>query len=112
MSTTAADHESGAGDRTGRSSVKTALTPNRRRRPVENDEYASFIRRVIRAYVRRVAAGDVDALANMNGLAAELDEAISRAVTGLRKAGYSWAEIAARVGVTRQAAQQRWGHRQ
>ena len=60
----------------------------------------------------RVASGDVDALAAMTGLATELDEAISQAVLGLRNAGYSWAEIAARLGVTRQAAQQRWGHRQ
>jgi hypothetical protein len=33
-------------------------------------------------------------------------------VIGLRNAGYSWAEIAARLGVTRQATQQRWRHRQ
>ena len=45
----------------------------------------------------------------MTGLATELDEAITQAVTGLRSIGYSWAEIAARLGVTRQAAQQRWG---
>jgi predicted DNA-binding protein (UPF0278 family) len=87
------------------------LTPSRRRRPVENDEYASFIRRLMRAYARRVTAGDVDALADMTGLATELDAAISEAVTGLGEAGYSWAEIAVRLGVTRQAAQQRWGHR-
>ena len=71
----------------------------------------AFARRAIRAHARRVAAGDVDALAEMTGLAAELDEAITQAVTGLRNTGYSWAEIAARLGVTRQAAQQRWGHR-
>jgi len=29
---------------------QTALTPNRRRQPVEHDEYGSFTRRVIRAY--------------------------------------------------------------
>jgi hypothetical protein len=91
-----------------RSSVKDSLTPNRRRRSVENDEYASFIRRVLRAYTRRVAAGDIDALADMTGLAAELDEVISQAVAGLREAGYSWTEIAARLGISRQAAQQRW----
>jgi len=45
----------------------------------------------------------------MTGLATKLDEAIGQAVSGLRKAGYSWVEIAARLGVTRQAAQQRWG---
>ena len=36
-------------------------------------------------------------------------KAISQAVAGLHQAGYSWTEIAARLGVTRQAAQQRWG---
>jgi len=61
----------------------------RRRRTVENDEYARFVQRVMRAYARRVASGDVDALADMTGLAAELDEAIGQAVTGLRDAGYS-----------------------
>ena len=106
-----ADHAAGAGDPGRRSSVKAGLTSNRRRR-VENDEYTSFIRRVTRAHARRVAAGDVDTLAAMTGLATELDEAIAQAVIGLREAGYSWAEIAARLGVSRQAAQQRWGQRQ
>ena len=107
-----ADQPTGAGEPGRRSSVKAGLTPNRRRRPVENDEYARFVRRVVRAYARRVAGGDVDALADMTGLATELDEAIAEAVIGLREAGYSWAEIAARLGVSRQAAQQRWGQRQ
>jgi hypothetical protein len=112
MTPTTTDHPTGTSDRDRRSSVKARLTPKRRRRPVENDEYASFVRRVIRAQAQRVAAGDVDALADMTGLTADLDEAMTQAVTGLRKAGYSWTEIAARLGVTRQAAQQRWGHRQ
>jgi hypothetical protein len=43
----------------------------------------------------------------MTSLATEMDHVISQAVTGLRAARYSWAEIAARLGVTRQAAQQR-----
>ena len=104
-----ADQPAGAAERGEQSSVKARLTLNRRRRPVENDEYARFVRRIVRAYARRVTAGDVDALADMTGLVTELDEAISQAVIGLRAAGYSWAEIAARLGVTRQAAQQRWG---
>ena len=92
-----------------RSDVKASLTPKRRGRVVENDQYAAFIRRVIAAYSRRVAAGDIDAIIDMTSIAAELDDAIGQAVTGLREAGYSWADIAARLGVTRQAAQQRWG---
>jgi hypothetical protein len=106
-----ADQPTGAGKPGRRSSVKAGLTPNQRRRPVENDEYARFVRRVVRAYARRVADGDIDALADMTRLATELDDAISQAVIGLRKAGYSWAEIAVRLGVSRQAAQQRWGRR-
>ena len=94
---------------TGPDTVKTTLTPKRAGRVRENDEYAAFARRVLRAYARRVADGDVEALTLMTDLAAEIDTAISQAVAGLRAFGYSWAEIGSRLGVTRQAAQQRWG---
>ena len=75
----------------------------------ENDEYAAFARRVLRAYARRVALGDIEALTLMTDLASEIDTAISQAVQGLRESGYSWAEIGSRLGITRQAAWQRWG---
>jgi hypothetical protein len=97
------------GSLAGQNTVKNTLTPNRAGRLVENDEYAAFARRVLRAYARRVATGDVEALTLMLGLSAEIDDAIARAVTGLRSFGYSWAEIGSRLGITRQAAQQRWG---
>jgi hypothetical protein len=90
-------------------SVNKPLTPKRRSRVVENDEYAAFLRRVIRAYSRRVAAGDIEAITGMAALADTLDDAIRQAITGLRGFGYSWADIAARLGITRQGAQQRWG---
>jgi hypothetical protein len=93
----------------GPNTIKTALTPGRERRRVENDDYAAFARRILRAYARRVATGDVEALGLMLGLSAEIDTAIGQAVTGLRAFGYSWAEIGSRLGITRQAAQQRWG---
>jgi biotin operon repressor len=41
--------------------------------------------------------------------AEEIDTAIAEAVKGLRTCGYSWAEIGARLGITRHAVQQRWG---
>jgi hypothetical protein len=44
------------------SAVNQLLTPNRRHRVVENDEYAAFLQRVIRAYSRRVATGDIEAI--------------------------------------------------
>ena len=105
------DGASPAGRPGGPDTVKNTLTPNRAGRVTENDEYAAFARRVLRAYARRIADGDVEALTLMLGLSAEIDTAIAEAVTGLRAAGYSWAEIGARLGVTRQAAQQRWGAR-
>jgi hypothetical protein len=76
---------------------------------VENDAYAAFAHRILTAYARRVAIGDVDALPLLTGLSADIDTAIHAAVTGLRQRGYSWAEIGTRLGITRQAAQQRWG---
>jgi len=93
----------------GPNTVKTTLTLKRPVRVRENDEYAAFARRVLRAYARRIADGDVEALTLMTDLADEIDIAISQAVQGLRVFGYSWAEIGSRLGVTRQAAQQRWG---
>jgi hypothetical protein len=94
-----------------RSGVNRTLTPKRHTRVVENDEYAAFLRRAIRAYSRRVGSGDIDALADMTRLADHLDQAITEAVHDLRTGptGYSWADIALRLGITRQAAQQRWG---
>ena len=91
------------------SCVKKHLTPKRRYRVVENDEYAAFLRRVIRAYSRRVAAGDIEAITDMARLASDLEDATRQAITGLREFGYSWADIALRLGITRQGAQQRWG---
>src|SRR4051812_19067320 len=99
------------------STVNAALTPNRpmkptaprRHRVVENDEYAAFTRRIIAAHARRVATGDVEALRDLAALSADLDAALIAAVEGLRAFGYSWAEIGTRLGISRQAAQQRWG---
>jgi hypothetical protein len=89
--------------------VNPRLTPGKSRRVIENDEYAAFLRRVIRAFGRRIAAGDIDALADAAFLSDQLDTAIKAAVTGLRNKGYSWADIGRQLGVTRQAAQQRFG---
>jgi hypothetical protein len=87
--------------------VNDVLTPNGRGPVTEN---AAFARRVVRAYSRRVATGDVESLAHLIGLADDVSDAIQQAVNGLRAAGYSWAEIAVRLGISRQAAQQRWGN--
>src|SRR5690349_18337123 len=92
-----------------RPGVNRPLTPRRARRVVENDEYTAFLGRAIRALGRRVSGGDIDAITDMARLSGDLDNAIRLAVAGLRSRGYSWAEIGTRLGVTRQAAQQRFG---
>lgn len=93
--------------------VTHTLTPRipaqKRRDVVENTEFAAFARRIIRAHGHRVATGDVEALRDLVALSTTLDQAITDAVAGLRAFGYSWAEIGTRLGISRQAAQQRWG---
>lgn len=90
--------------------VNPGLTAKRRSRPVvENDTYAAFSRRVIAAHARRIATGDIEALPDLTALYDDLDQAVHDAVLGLRACGYSWTEIATRLGITRQAAHQRWG---
>lgn len=73
---------------------------------------AAGIRRLVRAYGRRVAEeGDEPELAQLVALRAELDEAIQAAVDGMRGRGrdISWTWIGRALGITRQAAYQRWG---
>lgn len=85
----------------------------RAKRHTETAEFDAFARRILRAYSRRVAAGDVEALASLTALSAELDAVTRLAVAGLRAKpySYSWDEIARRLGVSKQAAQQRYGDR-
>jgi hypothetical protein len=71
-------------------------------------EFRGFARRIVRAYGRRVADGDIGALADLAALAADVDDAIRVACAGLHATGYSWTEIGTQLGVSRQAARQRW----
>jgi hypothetical protein len=86
-----------------------AKSSKRRRSEVENDDFARFAVRIIRAHGRRIADGDVEGLVELLALAKELDAATQVAVDGLRARGFSWGEIASRLGTSRQAVQQRWG---
>ncbi|MCF7550995.1 hypothetical protein [Pseudonocardia sp. WMMC193] len=96
---------------TATDSVKPTLTgrPRRRsRRHRENPDYAAFARRIVQAHGRRVADGDIEGLADLARLAEDVDTALTAAVVGLADRGYTWAEIGARLGITRQAAHQRF----
>lgn len=80
------------------------------RRERETGEYAGMLRRMIRAYGRRVADADEVDLAEMVQLRDEVEAAIAAAVRGQRENhGASWADVARGLGTTRQAAQMRYG---
>lgn len=77
---------------------------------VENDEYTGALTRMIRALGRRAGQGDPYDLQHLLFLGRLADEQLGVAVETLRRdGGYSWADIGTACGMTRQAAQQRWG---
>lgn len=92
-----------------RSGVKRDLTVAPSTRVVENNEFGAFARRVLAAHGRRIAVGDIEGLRDLDALGRAWEQAMHTAVTGLRVEGFSWAEIGDRLGITRQAAHQRWG---
>jgi 16S rRNA G527 N7-methylase RsmG len=66
--------------------------------------------RMLRAYSKRVGDADPEDLAEMLAVHAQFSAAIQDAVTAQRaRHGTSWADIGRGAGITRQAAQQRWG---
>lgn len=75
----------------------------------ESDQFGAFVRRVTRAYGRRVADRDIEALAGLATLRSDVDDVIREAVAGLLAAGYSWADIGRQLGISRQGAFQRYG---
>jgi hypothetical protein len=64
--------------------------------------------RVIRKLGQRVGT-DFDQLGELAEIAAAADQAMRVAVSVMRERGLSWALIGDQLGITRQAAQQRFG---
>lgn len=88
----------------------TPMTSKRPKRDVENNEFFGFAQRIMAAAGRRVAAGDIEALPILLDLEHEVQLATVHAVIGLRlDGGFSWQDIADRLGTSRQAASKRWG---
>ena len=75
----------------------------------DHSEYFGMVSRVLRAAGRRAGRADPEDLAELVALREDLDLAVDMAVAGLRDTGYSWAQIGAALGITRQSAQERWG---
>ena len=70
-----------------------------------------MVLRVVRSLVRRAQAGDINALEELVRIQAAVGQAIPDAARGLHAEPglYSWGEIGRWLGMTRQAAQQRFG---
>ncbi len=85
-------------------------THTRARRRCENEAFAAFALRIIRAHGRRVAAGDPEDLATMLACHKEMTAAISLAVrTARAELGWTWADVGRAAGITRASAHERWG---
>jgi hypothetical protein len=79
-------------------------------RVVETKDYAAMINRMTKAYSARVGQGDAASLPLLAKARADMDEAIAAAVVAnVVHHGYSWADIGRELGITRQAAFQRFG---
>lgn len=70
---------------------------------VENESYAEFCMRVAKSLGDRVGDGDVEHLRFIRTLREVVEEAEGRAILGLLAQGYSYAEIGAGLGISRQA---------
>lgn len=70
---------------------------------VENESYAAFCTRVVKSLGDRVGAGDCHHLQYIRDLRNTAAEAEGRAILGLLAQGYSYAEIGAGLGISRQA---------
>jgi hypothetical protein len=75
---------------------------------VETMDYLSMVRRMIRAAGKRVAWADEPELRELVDMRKHLDEAIQHAVERQRDRGVTWQRIGDALGITRQAAQERF----
>ena len=78
----------------------------------DTEEWGAFLERILRATERRVGNGDIEGLAVIARVQRVVDETMQRSVDRLRAApwDYSWTDVGRALGITRQAAQQRFGH--
>ncbi len=78
----------------------------------EPPELGSASRRFARALASRATEGDTEALEVLVEVRAAVEESIEEAARSLHEFGYSWTEVGDLLGVTRQAARQRFGARE
>ena len=79
-------------------------------RVTETGEFGRAAIRMIRQMARRVGASDIAEFGAMFEVMTEAEHAVTETIDALRVAGFSWTEIAAEVGWTRQRLTQ-WRQR-
>lgn len=67
--------------------------------------------RMVRAFGRRLEMADAGDLPQLVELSGVVDEVLADSVAAMRRRGVTWSEIGEAFGITKQAAQKRWGHR-
>ena len=93
--------------------VITPMTPERPDHAGDTAEYLAFVRRILAALRRRVVHADIDALAELFALRADLDEQITTAVAAVRhdpETPASWSDIGRAAGIDRSDAYRKFGH--
>jgi hypothetical protein len=78
----------------------------------ETASYAAMMRRMLTGYGRRVAGKDIAELKGLADFAADAERVLGETVAVLRTqegGAYSWADIGEALGITRSAAQKRFG---
>lgn len=77
---------------------------------VETPDYAAMMRRMLNAWGRRLADGDEPDLTEFVAYMQDAELTLQHAVDRLRsERGWSWTNIGRSLGISRQAAQQRFG---
>jgi hypothetical protein len=79
-----------------------------------SEQYAGFMKRILRSYGKKAAAGDLDitALEQLRELREMLDGQTAEVVRALRTeegGAHSWDEIGRALGITRSAAYRKYG---
>lgn len=90
-------------NRTGRKAA--GVVPQQR---YEAPEIGAMLRRMARAMVRRAAEGDLEAVSVLAEVHTAIGEAIADGARAAHARGYSWTEVGAELGISRQAARQRF----
>ena len=86
------------------------LRGQRAERVTETGEFGRAAVRMIRAMARRVGASDIAEFGAMWEVMTEAEHAVIEAIDHLRASGFSWAEIGAEIGWSRQRLTQ-WRQR-